>query len=132
MGAAISLFEDTPAVKVPRSRFSPVKNCNDLLAVRSDCYILSKEQALMLNPERKLDEIKINLDFEYYGSRDLFNERFLIHGVPSLIDCESLTITGDVFFEKNVTIKGRVAITNSGKSPATIKAGTVIDSDLIL
>lgn len=131
MGAAISLFEDTPAIKVPRSRFSPVKNCNGLLAVRSNCYILSKEQSLLLNPERKLDEIKINLDPKYYGSRDLLNERFLIDGVPSLIDCESLTIKGDVFFEKNVTIKGKVAITNSGQSPVKIKAGAVIDSDLI-
>ena len=132
MGAAISLFEDTPAVKVPRSRFSPVKNCNDLLAVRSDRFVFSEKQTLILNPNMKSDSIRINLDPRYYGTRDLFNERFLIHGVPSLIDCESLTITGDVFFEKNVTIKGRVAITNSGKSPATIKADAVIDSDLIL
>ncbi len=52
--------------------------------------------------------------------------------VPSLIDCEFLTIKGDVFFERNVTIKGRVVITNSGKSQARIKADAVIDSDLIL
>ena len=132
MGAAISLFEDTPAIMVPRSRFSPVKNCNDLLAVRSDRFVFSEKQTLILNPNMKSDSIRINLDPRYYGTRDLFNERFLIDETPSLIDCESLTIKGDVFFEKNVTIKGRVAITNSGKSPATIKAGTVIDSDLIL
>ncbi len=131
MGAAISLFEDTPAVRVPRSRFFPVKNCNDLLAVRSDRFVFSEKQTLILNPNMKSDSIRINLDPKYYGSRDLFNERFLIDGVPSLIDCESLAIKGDVFFEKNVTIKGKVAITNSGKSPATIKAGAVIDSDLI-
>ncbi|MEA3279528.1 MAG: UTP--glucose-1-phosphate uridylyltransferase [Thermodesulfobacteriota bacterium] len=132
MGAALSLFGNTPAIKVPRSRFFPVKNCNDLLAVRSDCYILSKEQALILNPERKLDEIKINLDPKYYGSRDLLNERFLIDGVPFLIDCESLTVKGDVCFEKNVIIKGKVVITNTGKSQAVIQKGTVIDSDLTL
>ena len=132
MGAALSLFENTSAVKVPRSRFFPVKNCNDLLAVRSDRFILSEKQTLVLNPNVKSDLIRINLDPGYYGTRDMLNERFLIDGIPSLIDCESLTIKGDVFFEKNVTIKGRVAITNSGKSPATIKAGAVIDSDLIL
>jgi UDP-N-acetylglucosamine pyrophosphorylase len=52
--------------------------------------------------------------------------------VPSLIECESLTVTGDVFFEGNVTIKGRSVITNSHKSRAVIKEGTVIDKDLKL
>ncbi|MBW2568130.1 MAG: UTP--glucose-1-phosphate uridylyltransferase [Deltaproteobacteria bacterium] len=132
MGSAISLFEGATAICVPRSRFSPVKNCNDLLAVRSDCYILSKEQSLILNPERKLDEIKINLDPEYYGTGDFLNERFLIDGVPSLVDCESLTIKGDVRFEKDVIIKGNVIIMNAGKSQAVIKKGTVIDSNLTL
>ncbi len=132
MGSAILLFEGARAIRVPRSRFFPVKNCNDLLVVRSDCYILSKEQALILNPERKLDEIKINLDPEYYGTRDLLNERFLIDGVPSLVDCESLTIKGDVCFEKDVIIKGKVMIMNTGKSQAVIQKGTVIDSNLTL
>ena len=132
MGSAILLFEGARAIRVPRSRFFPVKNCNDLLAVRSDCYILSKEQALILNPERKLDEIKISLDPEYYGNRDLLNERFLIDGVPSLVDCESLTIKGDVCFEKDVIIKGKVMIMNTGKSQAVIQKGTVIDSNLTL
>ncbi len=132
MGSAILLFEGARAIRVPRSRFFPVKNCNDLLAVRSDCYILSKEQALILNPERKLDEIKINLDPEYYGNRDLLNERFLVDGIPSLVDCESLTIKGDVCFEKDVIIKGKVMIMNIGKSQAVIQKGTVIDSNLTL
>ncbi|MDI6688495.1 MAG: UTP--glucose-1-phosphate uridylyltransferase [Desulfobacterales bacterium] len=132
MGAALSLFENTPAIKVPRTRFFPVKNCNDLLAVRSNRFIFSEDQTLILNPNMKSDLIRIDLDPGYYGTRDKLNERFLIDGVPSLIDCESLTIKGDVFFEKNITIKGRVTITNNGISPATIKAGTVIDSDLIL
>jgi len=132
MGSAILLFEGARAIRVHRARFFPVKDCNDLLVVRSDCYVLSKEQSLILNPERKLDEIKISLDPEYYGTKDLLDERFLIDGVPSLVDCESLTIKGDVCFEKDVIIKGRVMIMNTGKSQAVIQKGTVIDSDLTL
>jgi hypothetical protein len=48
------------------------------------------------------------------------------------VDCESLTVEGDVRFEKNVIIKGAVTIKNSSPSQAVIKAGTVIDQDLIL
>jgi len=133
MGAAISLFEGATAVKVPRSRFFPVKKCNDLLAVRSDCYVFSKEKNLMINPARilknKSSTMKIDLDPKYYGRIDLLEERFK-DGVPSLVDCESLTIEGDVFFQKNITVKGTVKIKNSKNSRADIKEGTVIEGDL--
>ncbi len=135
MGAAISLFEGATAVKVPRSRFFPIKKCNDLLAVRSDCFVFSKEKNLMINPTRifknKSSIIKIDLDPKYYGKIDLLEERFK-DGVPSLVDCESLTIEGDVFFQKNVTVKGEVKIKNSKNSRADIKEGTVIEGDLTL
>lgn len=35
MGSAIECFDDADAVVVPRSRFAPVKTCNDLFALRS-------------------------------------------------------------------------------------------------
>ena len=41
-------------------------------------------------------------------------------------------IRGDVRFEKGVVIRGAVTITNPGPAPAVIKAGTVIDRDLVL
>ncbi len=131
MGAAISLFEGATAIRVPTSRFVPVKKCNDLLAIRSDRFVFSKEDNLILNPRISSQTIAIDLDQKYYGKIDLFDERFA-EGIPSLIDCESLTIDGDVRFEKNVTIKGEVVIKNIGKSQAVIKEGSVIDKDVIL
>ena len=130
MGAAISLFEGAAAIRVPTSRFFPVKKCNDLLAIRSDRFVFSKNDNLILNPGIGPRTITIALDPKYYGKIDLFDERFA-EGIPSLIDCESLTIDGDVRFEKNVTIKGEVVIKNSGKSQAVIKQGSVIDKDVI-
>ena len=129
MGAAIALFEGATAVKVSRSRLIPVKKCNDLLAVRSDCFIFSEDYRLILNPDRRLDSIRINLDPKYYGKIDLFNERFK-NGVPSLLDCESLTIEGDVFFEANVTLKGNVIIVNRNPHREILRAGSVIDRDV--
>ena len=129
MGAAISLFEGATVIKVPPARFFPVKKCSDLLAVRSDRFIFSKENNLILNPNVRSDTINIDLDPQYYGKIDLFDERF-VGGVPSLIDCESLFIEGDVHFEGDITIKGKVELKNRGKSKAVIKKGTVIDMDL--
>ncbi len=38
MGSAIECFESAGAVVVPRTRFAPVKTCNDLFVLRSDAY----------------------------------------------------------------------------------------------
>jgi len=135
MGAAISLFDGATAVRVPRSRFSPVKTCSDLLAVRSDCFVCSADKNLQINPQRrvmhKADTINIKLDPRYYGKIDDLDERFG-QGVPSLVECDSLSVEGDVRFEKNVIIKGAVSIKNSSTTQAVINAGTVIDNDLVL
>ena len=75
--------------------------------------------------------ITVNMDPKYYGKIDLFDQRFP-EGVPSLIQCESLTIKGDVRFESNVTIMGNVTIRNDGSDQAVIKEGAIIDNDLSL
>jgi UTP--glucose-1-phosphate uridylyltransferase len=135
MGSGISLFEGAAAVNVPRARFLPVKTCNDLLAVRSDCFVFSEREGLTLNPARaasgRAEAIKIRLDPEFYGKFDLLDERFK-EGEPSLVECDALTIKGDVRFEKGVVIRGAVTLTNPGRAPAVIKAGTLIERDLML
>ena len=130
MGAAISLFQRAAAVKVDDSRFHPVKKCNDLLSVRSDCYRLTEESLLLLSPQRARPPV-VKLDPRYFGHIDAFEKRFQ-EGVPSLIACDSLTIEGDVFFEKNISIKGSVTIKNTRRHPHTIKNGTLIDRSITI
>ncbi|UCD79769.1 MAG: UTP--glucose-1-phosphate uridylyltransferase [Desulfobacterales bacterium] len=133
MGAAISLFKGATAVNVPRTRFYPVKTCNDLLAVRSDCFVYNVDESLRINPIRikrnRPAATNVDLDPKYYGKIDDLEKRFS-NGIPSLVDCDSLIIEGDVKFEKDVTIKGNVVIKNRRESQAVIKQGTVIDRDL--
>lgn len=135
MGSAISLFENATAVNVPRSRFFPVKKCNELLAVRSDCYLLSDEEKLIVHPARIAanlpDTIKIKLDSRYYDKIDLFEERFK-DGIPSLMECESLKVEGNIFFEKNITIKGNTTILKSGTTKGTIREGSILEGEIIL
>jgi UTP--glucose-1-phosphate uridylyltransferase len=129
MGAAIALFEGAVAVKTRPSRFYPVKKCNELLALRSDCFILDSDGGLQANPQRRLGPIRIALDPLYFGHLEQFDQRFA-DGVPSLIDCESLTIKGDVAFEGDVTIRGCVTIHNNNPKPVVIKARTLIEGDV--
>ncbi len=135
MGAAISLFEGATAINVPRTRFYPVKTSNDLLAVRSDCFVYNIDESLRINPIRfkrnKPGVTKVDLDPKYYGKIDDLEKRFR-NGIPSLVDCDALTIEGDVLFEKDVRIRGSVTIKNTQPTQAIIKEGTVIDQDLIL
>ncbi len=130
MGAAISLFEGAAVIKVPASRFLPVKKCNDLLSIRSDRFIFSTENNLISNPNTGTKTIQVDLDPKYYGKIDLFNERFS-RSVPSLTNCKSLTVKGDVRFESSVVIRGKIVITNKGKTQGVIKEGTVVEKDIV-
>ncbi len=135
MGSAISLFENARAVKVPRTRFFPVKKCNELLAVRSDCYVLTQDEKLIVHPDRIAanlpDTIHIKLNPCYYGKIDLFEERFKA-GAPSLVECESLTVEGNIFFGKDIVIKGNTTIKKAGTAKAIIKEGSVLEGKIIL
>jgi UTP--glucose-1-phosphate uridylyltransferase len=95
----------------------------------------TEDQNLRINPARKAKEkddvLKIKLDPRYYGKIDDLDKRFA-NGIPSLVDCYSLSIEGDVLFEKDVIIKGSVTIKNTQPFQAIIREKTVIDQDLDL
>ena len=131
MGAAIGLFDGAKAVRVPRTRFFPVKTCNDLLTVRSDGYRLNENLVLEPHPDLTSTGPQISLDSRFYSKIDMFDARFP-HGAPSLMHCRHLRVDGDVLFEKDVCIVGDVTITNSQGAQAVVKAGTTIDQDLQL
>ena len=97
MGAALSSFKDAGVVRVPTTRHYPVKTCADLLAARSDCFILNPHDHLRRHPLRQGRRVKIHLDPVYYSRLDQLEKRFR-GGAPSLLGCRSLTIKGDVFF----------------------------------
>ncbi len=131
LGSAISLFQKATAVRVPRTRFLPVKKSQDLLALWSDCYVLTEDSRIIQNPERRFESIRIDLDDRYYKKIDQLRERFA-HNAPSLIDCRSLTIHGNVYFGKGVVIRGDVNITSHSSKKVSIPGETVINGDLLL
>jgi UTP--glucose-1-phosphate uridylyltransferase len=123
MGAAVSLFDRSTAVRVSRRRFSPVKNTNDLLAVRSDAFRVTDDSRVELAAERDLPPV-ISLDGRYYTMIDDFEARFPA-GPPSLRRCDSLTVLGDVSFEADVTAIGAVTVTTTDR-PAIVAEGTAL------
>ena len=129
MGTAISVFDNATVLRVPRSRFAPVKNCEELLLLWSDYYILTDQYHILQNPARKSQQVGINLDQNYYSWLSQLEERFPC-GAPSLLECDSVTIIGDVKFGKNVKISGSVTISNNSTDQVLIPDHTTIDHDI--
>ncbi len=126
MGAAISVFDRAIAVRVPRQRFSPVKNTDDLLGVRSDAFELTRDGRIALAANR-IAPPTIRLDPRFFKLLDEFDRRFPA-GPPSLVGCTSLRVDGDVTFGRDVVIEGEVEIRGSA-TPSRIPDGTVLRSD---
>jgi UTP--glucose-1-phosphate uridylyltransferase len=122
MGAAIGVFEGAAALRVPRSRFVPVKTTNDLLSLRSDAYVVGSDHAVSLAPERKGVPPFVDLDTDHYKLVADFDARFP-RGAPSLVGCEALRVAGDVTFGAGVVVRGDVTV----QGPAEIADGTVLE-----
>ena len=125
MGAAIAVFEGAQAMRVPRSRFAPVKKNSDLLVIMSDAYRLGEDYRLALAPERGEQPPVVALDDRYYQLYDAMIQRFP-HGAPSLLQCDELKVKGDVLFGKDVSVTGRVEISHAGEEQLRIPDGATL------
>ncbi|KAJ6809870.1 UTP--glucose-1-phosphate uridylyltransferase [Iris pallida] len=127
-GAAIRFFDHAIGINVPRSRFLPVKATSDLLLVQSDLYTLvdgfvtrNKERTNPANPS-----IELGPEFKKVGN-------FLTHfkSIPSIVELDSLKVSGDVWFGSNVVLKGNVIITAKEGTKLEIPDGAVLENKVI-
>ena len=125
MGSAISSFSNSIALRIPKSRFTPVKSCNELLGLWSNAFVLNKSYVVGTNSERKESFIFIDLDKKFYKNIDDLQARFP-QGAPDMLECKSLTISGDVKFESNIKLIGDVVIENNSGQQMTIESGTIL------
>ncbi|KAK4707582.1 hypothetical protein R3W88_028507 [Solanum pinnatisectum] len=123
-GAAIKFFDRAIGANVPRSRFLPVKATSDLLLVQSDLYTLTDEGYVIRNPARSNPSnpsIELGPEFKKVAN---FLGRF--KSIPSIIDLDSLKVTGDVWFGSGVTLKGKVSVAAKSGVKLEIPDGAVI------
>ena len=121
MGAAVGVFDGARALRVPRTRFAPVKTTSDLLVLRSDAYELTGDARLVL-AESRSEAPLVALDDAYYKRLRDFDERFAA-GAPSLVEAERLKVVGDVTFGAGVVVKGSVTV----EGPSVLDDGTVLE-----
>jgi UTP--glucose-1-phosphate uridylyltransferase len=116
MGSAIGVFEGAAALRVPRRRLAPVKTTDDLLVLRSDAYELTPEYHLVLVAEREGRAPLVDLDDEHFKLLRDFDARFPA-GPPSLAACDSLTVSGDVTFGRDVVVRGSARVEGPAQVP---------------
>jgi UTP--glucose-1-phosphate uridylyltransferase len=122
MGAAIGVFDGARPIAVARRRFSPVKTTEDLLALRSDAYVLLDDARVELAPERDGTPPVVDLDDEHYKLLRDFDAHFP-GGAPSLVECERLAVEGDVTFGSGVVVRGALTV----RGPRRIEDGAVLE-----
>jgi phosphoglucomutase len=124
MGAAIECFEGATAIVVPRTRFAPVKKCDDLLLLRSDAYLI-QEHRPVLNPACVGGVAPVvSLDSKLYKLVGALEEA-TAGGIPSLVNCSRLKIKGLVRMSKMTKFLGDVSIVNNGSESKFVPPGEV-------
>lgn len=127
VGAAIRYFNNAHGVVVPRSRFLPVKTCSDLLLVKSDLFNL-QHGALVMSSARfgPAPLIKLGSHFKKVSN---FQQR--IAHMPKIIELDHLTVTGNVFFGRDVQLRGTVIIVCSDGQKIDIPNGSILENVVI-
>jgi UTP--glucose-1-phosphate uridylyltransferase len=131
MGAAIETFEGAGALRVPRTRFAPVKLTSDLLVLWSDAYLLTPESNIIINPENRYYLPIVQLDSKHYKFIQDLQKRFA-QGAPSLSGCKKFQVEGDILFGRNIVVRETVKVTNPTGEQVKIEDGAILVGDMIL
>ncbi|KAI4356204.1 hypothetical protein L6164_000244 [Bauhinia variegata] len=124
-GSAIQFFDNAVGISIPESRFHPLNATSDLLLLKSDLYTF-RDGVLTRNPARTNPlnpTIRLGHEFAKVGD---FQSRF--RSIPSIVELDNLTVSGDVWFGANITLKGRVTIFAKPGTRLEIPDGVVIEN----
>lgn len=128
-GAAMRYFDRAVGFNVPRSRFLPVKKTSDLLLIMSDLYKL-QGGCLTMNPKRAFPTVPlVKLGDEHFSKVREFLYRFA--SIPDLLELNHLTVSGDVTFGKNVSLRGTVIIIANHGDRIDIPSGSILENKIV-
>jgi len=129
VGAAMKCFNGCVGVNVPRSRFLPVKKTSDLMLVMSNLYSL-KNGSLVMSPQRMFPTTPlIKLGDNHFSKVKEFLNRFA--NIPDMLELDHLTVSGDVTFGRNVSLKGTVIIIANHGDRIDIPSGACLENKIV-
>ncbi|KCZ75065.1 hypothetical protein H311_03964, partial [Anncaliia algerae PRA109] len=111
------------------SRFLPVKTTSDLFLIESNLY-LEDHGSLKMNPKRAYpNNPLIKLLGSNFKKYDYYLENF--KSIPDILELDHLTVSGNVRFGRNVTLKGTVIIIADENSVINIPDGAILDDKIV-
>uniref|UniRef100_A0A914HT75 UTP--glucose-1-phosphate uridylyltransferase n=1 Tax=Globodera rostochiensis TaxID=31243 RepID=A0A914HT75_GLORO len=127
-GAACKCFRGACGINVPRSRFLPVKKTSDLLLLMSNLYDIENGYVTLstLRSFPTTPLVKLGNCFDKVKE---FVKRF--QGIPDLLELDHLTVSGDVWFGRDVTLKGTVIIIANHGDRIDIPTGTILENKIV-
>jgi len=127
-GAAICNFRGALGINVPRSRFLPVKTTSDLLLLMSNLYTMDQGYIIM-SPLRNFPTVPlVKLGGEFQKVKD-FLRRFA--NIPDLLELDHLTIAGDVYIGRGVSLKGTVIIIANHGDKICIPPSSLLENKIV-
>jgi len=129
VGSSISCARRPALVCVPRARFLPVKSVADMLVIQSNLYVLDESGVLTMNPLRNFPVPPlVSLGA---GIQKIADVQAHFGGVPDMLDLDSLTVTGDVYFGAGCSLKGHVTVVCPPGQRIDLPPGTVLDNKVV-
>ncbi|XP_034950806.1 UTP--glucose-1-phosphate uridylyltransferase isoform X2 [Chelonus insularis] len=129
VGAAMKSFEGSIGIHVPRRRFLPVKKTSDLLLVKSNLYVL-KNGSLLMSPKRMFPVTPlIKLGDNHFAKVAEFTRRFA--SIPDLLELDHLTVSGDVTFGRDVSLRGTVIVIANHGERIDLPSGTILENKIV-
>jgi len=129
VGSAMKCFDGALGLSVPRRRFLPVKKTSDLLLVMSNLYNL-KNGSLSMDAQRSFPSTPlIKLGDNHFAKVHQFLRRFAT--IPDLLELDHLTVSGDVTFGRNVSLKGTVIIIANHGERIDIPSGAILENKIV-
>lgn len=128
-GAAMKYFDAAIGINVPRRRFLPVKKTSDLLLIMSNLYNMENGKVSM-SPLRAFPSVPlVKLGDQHFSKVREFLTRFA--SIPDLLELNHLTVSGDVTFGKNVSLRGTVIIIANHGERIDIPSGSILENKIV-
>ncbi|KAI6191976.1 UTP--glucose-1-phosphate uridylyltransferase [Aphelenchoides bicaudatus] len=127
-GAAVKNFRGACGINVPRSRFLPVKKTSDLLLLMSNLYDIENGR-LALSTLRSFPTTPlVKLGSQFDKVKEFLN-RFA--GIPDILELDHLTVSGNVWFGRDVTLKGTVIIIANDGERIDVPSGAILENKIV-
>ncbi|KAI9509717.1 UTP-glucose-1-phosphate uridylyltransferase [Russula earlei] len=123
-----TMDDGQPVIQLETAAGAAVKHFKGAHGVNSDIYSLEHGQ-LVINPSRMFENTPVIKLGDHFKKIQQFQKRF--KKIPKILELDHLTVTGDVYFGRNVTLRGTVIVVANEGQRIDIPDGCILENRLL-